>query len=700
MDSSPSSLSRRGFLSASGTLGAAAAVGRAQTTTTEPPAGDAPEPEWTVSGSNVEAYYPLATGDGTVYAVSVSDSNANDPRRLTVHAFGLADGNEKWTVSFPSLYNLFVEGGTVYAVATVGEGRTGRESAFVALDPKSGDERWRCPLGDHSYGVEFGGGNAYVSNQSEVTAIDLNAGEKAWEESFGMERHVYRLVHVGDTVYVGSSNDIEARSAKDGRKRWGAAERGLDGVRLTLADRERAYCESEGASLALDPADGSRLWSVATDGTVPRPVLHDGTLYRWGKKLSAIDVTEGSVRWRYDAKMVNGYEPIVGDGAVFSATRGAISAVDFDGTERWTFELPTGDDFYRFWGDVHDGIGYFLHGARLYALSADDGTLRWSFQADPSVTMATAAGDRIVVGTEGALYGFDRRRPFLAAVVDDTTDFLGSGVGLAFSGILVGTGAFAAYRRLNEDEDPPAVDPEPKLEYGRLERLAADEFTETYLVRKHTDDGPSVVREKRLTDPDLAETFRAAVERWADLSDRTGVVPVLDHGDEWIELPEYEGGSLADDGRPLAERIDALSEANAAVHRAHADGLVHGGLDPGTILVDGDGTADVSDWELAAALGERGDPSPYAPPEQVAGGEPDERTDVYRLGATAYFLVTGAAPADVSPGEIERAVRRADPTLPRAVDEVLSTALADDPTDRYESVVKFDDMLRWAAFRA
>ncbi|WP_227374906.1 hypothetical protein [Haladaptatus halobius] len=54
MDSSPSSLSRRGFLTTSGTLGASDRDGRAETTT-ESPAEDAPEPEWTVSGSRVLA---------------------------------------------------------------------------------------------------------------------------------------------------------------------------------------------------------------------------------------------------------------------------------------------------------------------------------------------------------------------------------------------------------------------------------------------------------------------------------------------------------------------------------------------------------------------------------------------------------------------------------------------------------------------
>ena len=79
---------------------------------------------------------------------------------------------------------------------------------------------------------------------------------------------------------------------------------------------------------------------------------------------------------------------------------------------------------------------------------------------------------------------------------------------MALSAGVLGTAAFAAYRRFNDDEEAAtanAGEAEPEPEYGRLERIAADEFTETYRARKRTDDGPKVVAERRLTDPDVAE---------------------------------------------------------------------------------------------------------------------------------------------------------------------------------------------------
>lgn len=70
----------------------------------------------------------------------------------------------------------------------------------------------------------------------------------------------------------------------------------------------------------------------------------------------------------------------------------------------------------------------------------------------------------------------------------------------------------------------------------------------------------------------------------------------------------------------------------------------------------------------------------------MAGGAAHERTDVYRAGATATAVLTDGTSSDA--------------TLPDELDDVLSKATADDPDDRYRSVLTFDDDLRWAAFRA
>ncbi|WP_227357436.1 protein kinase domain-containing protein [Haladaptatus salinisoli] len=127
------------------------------------------------------------------------------------------------------------------------------------------------------------------------------------------------------------------------------------------------------------------------------------------------------------------------------------------------------------------------------------------------------------------------------------------------------------------------------------------------------------------------------------------------------------------------------------IHRAHEDRVVHVGLRPTMILL-ADKTVHVGDWERARVFAEHRDTSDYDAPEQITGESVDERTDVYRLGAIAHFVVTSQPPGDEPPSKLNSEVSQ-------QFDMVCKTAMATDPADRYQSVMKFDDMLRWAVFR-
>jgi outer membrane protein assembly factor BamB len=730
MNPSPSSLSRRGFLTTAGTLGAAAGIGRgaAQTTRRTTTMGtatsseDAPKPAWTfpesVGNSSDESprfVYPIAVEDGVLITISASESNNDGHPRYTLYGLGVERGHAKWTHDFTSIMLPVIEGGTMFVSAADDENSDGEARQFVAVDVQTGKIQWGKPMGSFTQEIRAGDGHAYLISDKDnsVLAFDAETGDRAWTFNIG-ENHVSNILLFDGTVYVSQRGILYALSAADGTKRWDKSW-GQTNIYVDTVTETNVYCRIEGDLRALDPADGSERWSV-TDGNAM--VTDDGRVYVWRETLRTVDAEDGTVDWQYDDVEPISTDPVVADGAVFGANRmGSIYSIATDGTKRWTFETDVpDDDYYSVTLDIRDGLVYAMLGGTLYVLSAEDGSLEWSFTGPGRPVNTIVTYDGVFFGTGGGLYAFDRRHSLLSTVVDGTSDFFSSVPGMALSAGVLGTAAFVAYRRLNNDEETVATDatePEPELEYGRLERLWSDEFTETYRVRKRNDDGPAVVAERRLTDPDVAETFQSAAECWADMSDRPGVVPVLETDDDSIELPYYGDGSLADSSRSVEERLDALSDANAVVHDAHGDGLIHGGLTPESILLDGDDVA-VADWELAVTLAEFRDPSPYAAPEQVAGGAADERTDVYRLGAIAAFVLTGEAPDDGSvrmldPEHRAAIVAGADPdeyeslrsnAVSPELYDVISTAMAEDLNDRYGSVVAFDDMLRWAAFRA
>jgi serine/threonine protein kinase len=104
---------------------------------------------------------------------------------------------------------------------------------------------------------------------------------------------------------------------------------------------------------------------------------------------------------------------------------------------------------------------------------------------------------------------------------------------------------------------------------------------------------------------------------------------------------------------PPNEAIDLVLQAASGVQAAHEVGLVHGNLSPDTILVTrtADNRPRVKLFRCGLVqLGAEpsdggGESTKYDAPERLTGHSPDERSDVYSLGAVLQRLLTGAPPS-------------------------------------------------------
>jgi PAS domain S-box-containing protein len=184
------------------------------------------------------------------------------------------------------------------------------------------------------------------------------------------------------------------------------------------------------------------------------------------------------------------------------------------------------------------------------------------------------------------------------------------------------------------------------------------------------------------------------------------LLPVYAHGRErgvtYVATALASGGSLGDLMQlgPLGpERAWPIISAVAeALHRAHEAGLVHRDVKPGNVLLDAAGRPLLADFGLARTyLGFAVGTPAYMAPEQAMGERPDRRSDVYALAAVVFEMLTGI-PLRPASGSVAEQLRVAVQTvvppasqvvtgLPVLVDAVLLRALAQGPSERYQTTV-------------
>jgi serine/threonine-protein kinase len=227
-----------------------------------------------------------------------------------------------------------------------------------------------------------------------------------------------------------------------------------------------------------------------------------------------------------------------------------------------------------------------------------------------------------------------------------------------------------------------------------------------------------LIRPERAGDPSTLRRFEREVQAMATLT-HPNTVEVFDYGHAddgtFYYVMEYLPGLNLEElaGRhgplPPGRVVHLLRQACGALREAHAVGLIHRDIKPGNLLVcKRGGRHDVIkllDFGLVRAPGlERGGPPltqegviagtpAYMSPEQAAGqAHLDGRSDIYSLGAVAYFLLTGRPPF-VRPtaaqtlaahlGEPVESPSRCRPEAPEDLSAVVLRCLEKDPARRF-----------------
>ena len=161
--------------------------------------------------------------------------------------------------------------------------------------------------------------------------------------------------------------------------------------------------------------------------------------------------------------------------------------------------------------------------------------------------------------------------------------------------------------------------------------------------------------EEASTDSELLERFRSEVRISRKVS-HPNVCRVYDVGEvdgmTFYTMEYVDGEDLASllrrIGRlPSDKGLEIARQLCAGLAAAHAKGVLHRDLKPANIMLDGRGQVMVMDFGLAAFVDQisgadvRSGTPAFMAPEQLAGKEVTEKSDIYSLGLVLYEIFTG-----------------------------------------------------------
>jgi eukaryotic-like serine/threonine-protein kinase len=237
-----------------------------------------------------------------------------------------------------------------------------------------------------------------------------------------------------------------------------------------------------------------------------------------------------------------------------------------------------------------------------------------------------------------------------------------------------------------------------------LRGLLAEGRTAVVYEAVHTNRGfetPVAIKVLRSFEPSTLARLRASCRTMARFGGphiaRVHEVGALDSNEPFVVMDRLVGTSLrehlANEGAlPIDVAVDVVLQLCNALARPHASDLVHGDINPTTLVIHrrADGGAHAA--LIGFVEGTHGGSAGYASPEQLEKRAIDARADVWALGVVLYEMITGSTAR--SSGSSGRHVLGALPSristphgpVPRALEGILHRSTKRDRTARFANV--------------
>ena len=255
-------------------------------------------------------------------------------------------------------------------------------------------------------------------------------------------------------------------------------------------------------------------------------------------------------------------------------------------------------------------------------------------------------------------------------------------------------------------------------DYCLLNHLGTGGMSSVFLAKHQLIDrmvAIKVLPSAKVQDSSFLERFEREAQATSRLS-HPNIVRVFDideqDGTHFMVMEYVSGRDLKEivkaEGRlPLERAAHYIAQTAVGLQHAHNRGLVHRDIKPANLVVNQDDVVKILDLGLArldndnelasltVANAEMMGTADYLAPEQAINAHTvDQRADIYSLGCTFYFLLTGHAPFTdgtiaqrilLHQTEMPPDVRAIRDDCPHAVADVCMRMLAKSPADRLQS---------------
>ena len=253
-------------------------------------------------------------------------------------------------------------------------------------------------------------------------------------------------------------------------------------------------------------------------------------------------------------------------------------------------------------------------------------------------------------------------------------------------------------------------------DYEIVQVLGAGGMGQVYKVRNVLSDrveAMKVLLPNLEGDPGLADRFLNEIKVQATL-DHPNIAKLhtaMKIGNQLVMVMEFVDGTslstiLQRGPLPPSAAAGYAAQVLDALAYAHARGVIHRDIKPANLMLAADGHIKLMDFGIARVQADKRLTQTgstvgslfYMSPEQIKGGDPDGRSDLYSLGITMYEMVTGRRPFggdsdfQIMSAHLQQAPMapiEVIPGIPAGLSDIILMAIEKDPAARFQTAEAF-----------